>query len=129
MKVALVQTSLVWGNPMEDRKRLEQNIHGISEKVDLIVLPEMFTSGFSMHPERVFETMTGETMQWLKKLSKAKKCAITGSLVIAANNNYYNRLVFVRPNGEVQQYDKRHLFTLAGEEKVYRSGKSKLIVE
>lgn len=129
MKVALLQTSLVWENPIENRVLLEQKINKISEKVDLIVLPEMFTSGFTMHPERVFETMAGETMQWLKKLSKTKNCALTGSLVITESNNYYNRLVFVCPNGKVQYYDKRHLFTLAGENQVYTSGKKKLIVE
>ncbi len=129
MKIALVQTSLTWENPMENRSHLNQKINGFSAAVDLIVLPEMFSSGFTMHPEAVAETMQGETISWLQHLAKAKECAITGSLVIEENGSYYNRLVFVFPNGDIQTYDKRHLFTLAGENKVYAAGKDKLIVE
>jgi predicted amidohydrolase len=77
----------------------------------------------------VAETMDGETVSWLQHLAKAKDCAITGSLVIEENGNYYNRLVFVFPNGDIKSYDKRHLFTLAGEDKIYTAGKEKLIVE
>ena len=99
------------------------------EEVDLIVLPEMFVSGFTMNPKAVAETMNGETIAWLQHLAKAKNCAITGSLVIEENGKYYNRLVFVYPNGELKTYDKRHLFTLAGEDKVYTAGKKKLIIE
>ncbi len=99
------------------------------EEVDLIVLPEMFSSGFTMNPKAVAETMNGETIAWLQHLAKAKDCAITGSLVIEKNGKYYNRLVFVYPNGELKTYDKRHLFTLAGEDKVYTAGKEKLIIE
>jgi predicted amidohydrolase len=99
------------------------------EDVDLIVLPEMFASGFTMNPKAVAETMQGETISWLQHLAKAKDCAITGSLVIEENGNYYNRLVFVFPSGDIKTYDKRHLFTLAGEDKVYTAGIDKLIVE
>ena len=129
MKIALIQTSLVWENPKQNRKNLDEKITAISETIDLIVLPEMFTSGFTMNPKNVTETMSGETISWLKSLTKKKNCAITGSLVITENENFYNRLVFVFPSGEIQYYDKRHLFTLAGEDKVYTSGKDKLIVE
>lgn len=99
------------------------------EDVDLIVLPEMFSSGFTMNPKAVAETMKGETVAWLQHLAKAKNCAITGSLVIEENGNYYNRLVFIFLDGTINTYDKRHLFTLAGEDKVYTAGKDKLIVE
>jgi predicted amidohydrolase len=129
MKVALIQSSLFWENPKANRNHFEEKINAISEKVDLIVLPEMFSTGFTMNPEAVFETMLGETIQWLQSLAKAKNSAITGSLVIKENNNFYNRLVFVFPSGDIQFYDKRHLFTLASEDKVYTSGKEKLIVE
>ena len=88
----------------------------------------MFTSGFTMNPKAVAETMQAETITWLQHLAKAKNCAITGSLVIQENGNYFNRLVFVFPDGAIQSYDKRHLFTLAGEEKVYTAGIEKLIV-
>jgi predicted amidohydrolase len=129
MKIALIQTSLAWENPIENRSHLSQKINGFIEEVDLIVLPEMFTSGFTMNPKTVAETMQGETIAWLQHLAKAKNCAITGSLVILENGNFYNRLVFVFPDGAIQTYDKRHLFTLAGEDKVYTSGTEKLIVD
>ena len=129
MKVALIQSSLTWENPTANRNHFEEKINAISEQVDLIVLPEMFSTGFTMNPEVVFETIEGETVLWLQSLAKAKNSAITGSLVIKENDNFYNRLVFVFPSGEIKFYDKRHLFTLAGEDKVYTSGEKKLIVE
>jgi omega-amidase len=129
MKIALIQSSLFWENPKANRNHFEVKINALTEKVDLIVLPEMFSTGFTMNPEAVFETMQGETIHWMQSLAKAKNSAITGSLVIKENGNFYNRLLFVFPSGEIQFYDKRHLFTLAGEDKVYTSGKEKLIVE
>ena len=129
MKVALIQSSLVWENPKLNRIHFEEKINSISESVDLIVLPEMFTTGFTMNPKAVYETMDGETILWLQSLAKSKNSAITGSLIIKENDNFYNRLVFVFPSGELQFYDKKHLFTLAGEDKIYTSGKNKLIIE
>lgn len=129
MKIALIQLSLSWENPIANRNHFEEKIASITEPVDLIVLPEMFTSGFTMNREIVFETMDGETIMWLIHLAKAKNTAITGSLVIRENDNFYNRLVFVFPSGEIQFYDKRHLFTLAGEDGIYTAGKEKLIIE
>ncbi|HSN47465.1 MAG TPA: nitrilase-related carbon-nitrogen hydrolase, partial [Flavobacterium sp.] len=128
MKIALIQSSLFWENPTANRNYFEQKIKAITEKVDLIVLPEMFTTGFTMNPNNFAETMKGETISWLQSLAKAKNSAITGSLIIKENDNFYNRLVFVFPSGDIQFYDKRHLFSLAGEDKVYTSGKEKLIV-
>ena len=129
MKIALLQSSLIWENPKANRNHFEEKINALAEKVDLIVLPEMFSTGFTMNPEAVFETMEGETIQWMQSLTKAKNSAITGSLVVKENENFHNRLLFVFPSGEMQIYDKRHLFTLAGEDKVYTSGNQKLIVE
>jgi omega-amidase len=129
MKIAIIQTSLFWENPKANRSHFEEKINGIDEDIDLIVLPEMFTSGFTMQSKNVAETMHGKTVLWLQSLAKAKNSAITGSLVIKENNNFYNRLLFVFPSGEIQFYDKRHLFTLAGEDEIYTAGKDKLIVE
>lgn len=129
MKVALIQTNLVWENALENRSHLAQKITGFMEEVDLIVLPEMFSTGFTMHPKEVAETMDGETVAWLQHLAKAKNCAITGSLVIEENGSYFNRLVFVFPDGKIEHYDKRHLFSLAGEQKEFTAGKDKLIVD
>ncbi len=129
MKIAIIQSSLFWENPGANRNHFEEKINAITEKVDLIVLPEMFSTGFTMNPSVVAETMQGDTNLWMQSLAKAKNSAITGSLIIKENDNFYNRLVFVFPSGEIQYYDKRHLFSLAGEDKVFTPGKKKLIVE
>jgi omega-amidase len=129
MRIALIQTILFWENPIANRNHFEEKINTIPESIDLIVLPEMFSTGFTMNPKDVAETMEGETITWLIHLAKAKNTAITGSLVIRENDNFYNRLVFVFPSGEIQFYDKRHLFTLAGEEEIYTAGHNKLIIE
>lgn len=129
MKIALIQAPLIWENPKENRKYFEEKINSIQEEIDLAVLPEMFSTGFTMWPENVAETMDSETISMLKSLAKTKNTAITGSLIICENGKFYNRLVFVFPSGETRKYDKRHLFSLAGEEKIYASGTEKLIVE
>lgn len=129
LNIALIQTELAWENPEQNRSNLLKKIEAIVEQVDVIVLPEMFNSGFTMNPARVAETMQGETIAWMKSLAAKKQSAITGSLVIKEDDNYYNRLVFVHPNGKIEQYDKRHTFTLAGEHKVYSAGTKKIVVE
>jgi omega-amidase len=129
MKVALIQSALVWENPEANRTYFEEKINSITEEVNLIVLPEMFTTGFTMNPSAVAETMEGKTVVWMQSLAKAKNAAITGSVVIEENSNFYNRMLFVFPSGKIEHYDKRHLFTLAGEDKVYSRGIQKLIVD
>lgn len=129
MKIALIQTHLFWENPKENRIHFEAKINAIAENVDLIILPEMLTTGFTMHPTDVAESMTGETVLWLQHLAKTKNCAIVGSLVIEENNQFYNRLLFVFPDGKIESYDKKHLFTLAGEDQVYQQGNKKLIMD
>jgi predicted amidohydrolase len=129
MKVALIQAPLVWENPKQNRNYFENKINSIRETIDLIVLPEMFTSGFTMNPKAVAESMLGESVLWLQALAKAKNAAITGSLVIEEEGNFYNRLVFVFPSGAIKTYDKKHLFTLAGEDKAYTSGTEKMLLE
>ncbi|NRT14206.1 putative amidohydrolase [Flavobacterium sp. 28A] len=129
MKVALIQSPIIWENPEANRVYFKEKINAIIDEVHLIVLPEMFTTGFTMLPSKVAESMQGKTVLWMQALAKAKNCAITGSVVIEENSSFYNRMLFVFPSGEVQHYDKRHLFTLAGEEKVYSRGTQKLIVD
>ncbi|WP_452220653.1 amidohydrolase [Lacinutrix salivirga] len=128
LKIALVQTALVWENPTQNRIDFKEKIESISEPVDVIVLPEMYTTGFTMQPESVAETMDGETVQWMLKLAKEKQAALVGSVIIKESNRFYNRLLFVHPEGIIDTYDKRHSFTLAGEHTVYTAGKQKLIV-
>jgi predicted amidohydrolase len=129
MKIALFQTTLAWKNPQSNRTFIEEYFINEDQSFDLFVLPEMFTTGFTMQPKNVAETMNGETVLWLKKLALKKNCAICGSLVITENNNYYNRFIFVHPNGKIDFYDKRHLFSLAGEHKKYSKGNKKVIIE
>ncbi len=129
LQVAILQTNLVWENPKQNRINLNQKMDAIEGDIDLIILPEMFTSGFTMSPKTVAETMSGETINWLLKRAEEKGTAIMGSLVVSENNKYYNRLVFVEPNGALTYYDKKHRFTLAGEEKVYEAGEEKIIIE
>jgi len=127
MKISLIQTSLTWEDPQANRFNFGKLINRI-EATDLIVLPEMFATGFTMNPKVIAETMDGETVAWMKEIATEKNCAITGSLVINEGGNYYNRLLFVYPDGNIKTYNKRHLFSLAGEDKAYTAGSDKLIV-
>lgn len=129
MKIALVQTSLVWENPIENRALLDEKLSAILPNTDLIVLPEMFTTGFTMQPHHCTETMEGSTIEWMQRLAQKCHAALVGSVVIKENSNYYNRLLFVHPEGKIEFYDKRHRFTLAGEDQVYTAGKKRLIVD
>ncbi len=126
--IAGIQSHLIWENPAENRNYFEEKINSLPKNLDLLVLPEMFTTGFTMNPEKVAEKIDGKTVSWLQKIASEKNFAITGSLVIEENGNYYNRLVFVHPSGKIDFYDKKHTFTLAGENKVYVSGKKKTII-
>ncbi|TXD83706.1 amidohydrolase [Subsaximicrobium wynnwilliamsii] len=129
LKVAILQSDLVWENADQNRINFSNQMTSILEPVDLIILPEMFTTGFSMNPESIYETMNGNTVSWLQELAIQKEAAITGSIVIKENENYYNRLLFVTPNGHIEHYDKKHTFTLAGENKVYSAGSKLLSID
>lgn len=129
LKIALIQADLRWQNAKQNRIQFSQKINEIKEHVDLIVLPEMFTTGFTMNPIEVAETMQGETVKWMQTIASEKNSAIAGSVVIFENKKYYNRFLFVHPSGAINQYDKRHLFTLAGEHEVYTSGNNKMIID
>ena len=128
MKVAIIQSDIVWENPAANRQIFQEKINSIREEVDLIVLPEMFSTGFTMNPSSVAEKMTGSTVNWLVDLAKSKQAAITGSVIIEEANKYYNRMLFVYPTGEIKHYDKRHLFSLAKEEAFFTAGTEKVIV-
>ena len=128
MKISIIQTSLAWEDAAANRANFTQKINSIAE-TDLVVLPEMFASGFTMNPSGVAETMDGESVTWMQQTAAAKNCAITGSLVIKEDGKYYNRLLFVLPDGEIKTYNKRHLFSYAGEEKFYTAGEEKLIID
>lgn len=129
MKIALIQSDLYWEDASKNKKSFESKINQIDSEVHLIVLPEMFSTGFTMNASAVAETMQGETILWMQTIAKQKNVALTGSVIITENEQYYNRMLFVFPSGEIQYYDKRHLFTLAGEDKFYTRGNKKVIIE
>ena len=128
LQVAIIQTHLVWENPIQNRQLLSKKIETLPETIDVIVLPEMFTTGFTMNASQLAETMQGDTINWMQTIAKQRKVAITGSIIIKENNLFYNRLLFVYPDGKMDTYDKRHTFTLAGEDKVFASGSEKKII-
>jgi omega-amidase len=129
LKVAIIQSDLVWENPKKNRKNFTEKIDSILKEVDVIVLPEMFATGFTMNAEAVAETMDGKTVSWMQKKAAKTGAAIVGSLIIVEAGNYYNRLLFVEPTGTITSYDKKHTFTLAGEDKVFSAGSKKVIIE
>ena len=129
LNTAIIQANLKWEDPQENRSLFSKEIKALSEDVDLIILPEMFTTGFSMNAERLAEQTDGLSLQWMREMAKLKDAAVTGSLIITENDNYYNRLFFVFPDGTYKIYDKRHTFTLANEHKTYTAGKERLVVE
>ena len=128
LKITTFQAYIFWENIEKNLKNLTLRLSGIREKTDLIILPEMFNTGFSMNTVELAEEMNGRTMQWMQQQAKRFECVITGSLIIKENNNYYNRLVWMRPDGTFETYDKRHLFGLGKEDDFYTPGKNKLIV-
>ncbi|SNR57158.1 Carbon-nitrogen hydrolase [Maribacter sedimenticola] len=129
LQVALVQSPIKWEDPQDNRSFFGQKIDQVKEKVDLIILPEMFSTGFTMSPENIHEKEGDITLQWMQRMAQKRDCAVTGSMVYKEENHYYNRLFFVFPNGHYESYDKRHTFTLAGEHKKYTKGTKKCIVE
>ena len=128
LKIALIQADLVWQNAKQNRINFSEKINNITETVDLIVLPEMFTTGFSMQPQQIAEYLVGDTVKWMQKIASEKNTAICGSVIISENKNFYNRFLFVHPSGKIEYYNKRHLFTLAGEHTVYTRGEEKLLI-
>ena len=128
LKIALVQTSIIWEDPQANRSHFEQMMKPIND-VDLIVLPEMFSTGFSMTPEHIDTVHESKTVEWMKQEALKFNAAITASIIASENGNYYNRLYFITAEGETFTYDKRHTFTLAGEDKIYKRGDKKVIIE
>ena len=134
LKIALVQTDTLWEKRDNNLKNLSQKIESVSNDVDLIVLPELFSTGFTMNAKPVAETMQGKSVLWMLDQAKKKDCLLIGSLIINENEKIFNRLVVAFPpdnhkDGEIKYYDKRHLFTYAGEEKVFSAGNKRMIFE
>jgi omega-amidase len=130
MNVTLIQTNLHWENSEKNRQQLDVLLDTLSEATDLIVLPEMFTTGFTMQPQLFAENIeTSKTLAWLKEKALQKNCVITGSIAINENGKFYNRLFWVEANGNVKQYNKRHLFRMGQEHAHYTAGSQRLITQ
>ncbi|NNE29094.1 MAG: amidohydrolase [Saprospiraceae bacterium] len=126
----MVQADLLWENPSGNRAQLEEYLKELSpDSSDLILFPEMFTTGFSMGPKSLAEKMGGPTLQWMADWAARLETVVAGSLIIEEEGSFYNRFVFVFPDGSVQHYDKRHLFTLAGEHIPYTPGEFRTTVD
>lgn len=122
LRITLIQADLQWHDPVANRNQFDDVIGGLKDSTDLIVLPEMFTTGFSMDAPALAEKMDGESLAWMQKWAIDKSAAICGSLIVVEDKNYYNRFICAKPDGTVATYDKRHLFRLADEHNHYTPG-------
>jgi predicted amidohydrolase len=129
LRVTLAQQPLTWKDPAANLQRLQLLLAPLAGTTDLVVLPETFTTGFSMDVEQLAEPVGGLTTQWLKRLSRDLNAAITGSVITEDNRRYYNRLFWATPSGELRHYDKRHLFRMGGEHEHFTAGRDVWSVE
>ncbi|MBX0333925.1 amidohydrolase [Pontibacter sp. HSC-14F20] len=129
LRITIIQTSLHWQDASANRTMFSEKLAAAAPTTDLIVLPEMFTTGFSMDAAGLAEEAEGPTLQWMKEEAAKYSAVLTGSVIVRKNGQYYNRLFWVRPDGTYEHYNKRHLFRIAKEHHSYTSGKEKLLVE
>ena len=127
LTITTIQTSLVWEDKEANLRLIEKKILALSDPAELVILPEMFTTGFSMKPEFFAETMDGHTVSWMKAIAAQKRIILTGSLIIREGTDYFNRLIWMQPNGVFGYYDKRHRFAFAGEDQSFSAGRARLI--
>ena len=128
MKVSLIQTNIFWADKKANLINIEKELETLTGKTDLVVLPEMFTTGFCIDQLELAEPMDGETVLTLIRWAKEYNLAITGSFIACENEKIYNRAFFVKPDGEIHTADKRHLFSMGGEDKFFSSGDKRLII-
>ncbi len=129
LQISFIQSMLFWENPEENLRMFSAKTEALQDNTDLIILPEMFSTGFSMNPARFAQSMDGPSVSWMRETAGKKKCVLTGSLIISEKGNYYNRLIWAGPDGSIQTYDKRHLFRFGNEHEQYTSGSAKCIFE
>jgi len=129
MKIAVIQTDIIWENPNNNYNNIQEKLNGINnKKVDLIILPEMFSTGFSMDSEKISEKNKGKTFSWMKNLAQDKGISIIGSVATKDKGKYFNRLYYINSLGDYKHYDKRHLFRMANEHKHYSMGNERTII-
>ncbi len=129
LKITTIQTNLFWEDKEKNINQFEKKLNKIKKETDIIVLPEMFTTGFSMTPSLFAEKMNGNSVEWMKKIAKQKNVLLIGSIIIEEKNKFFNRLLAVYPNGNIEHYDKRHLFSPGGEHKEYTAGTKQLVID
>jgi predicted amidohydrolase len=127
LTVTTVQPDLVWEDKAANLRNLEARIMAIPDPAEVVVLPEMFSTGFSMRPEALAEPMDGPAVGWMREVAARRRIILTGSLIIEEEGHYYNRLIWMMPNGQYGCYDKRHRFAFAGEDEHYTAGSKRLI--
>ena len=127
LTISLVQSALSWEDKEANLRHFEAQLLSLKGKTQVVVLPELFSTGFSMQADKLAETIDGPTVQWMRTMAKQLQLIITGSVIIKENGDHFNRLLWVLPNGELGQYDKRHLFAYAGEDRHYQRGSKRLI--
>ena len=129
LTITIIQSALVWENIDDNLELFTKKIDSITAKTEVIILPEMFSTGFSMQPEILAETMDGKAVAWMEKMAVQKRVIITGSLMIKEGDHYFNRLIWMLPNGQFGYYNKRHLFGHANEDSHYTAGNKRLIAQ
>jgi predicted amidohydrolase len=127
LHITLLQANQVWENPTANLDKFEKELSKAG-KTDLIVLPEMFSTGFSMNPKQLAEPMNGASMNWMHQQALKHQAVVTGSLIITEKGKFFNRLIWMNPDGSFHHYDKRHLFSFANEQEHYAAGNDRLIV-
>jgi predicted amidohydrolase len=127
LTITTIQSNLFWEDKEANLHMLQQKINGIEDKTEIVILPEMFSTGFSMQPQLFAETMQGDTIDWMQRVSKENGIVLTGSVIIEEDGNYFNRLIWMLPNGQYGYYNKRHLFAYGEEDKHYTAGNKRLI--
>ncbi len=130
LRVTLLQTSIVWEDSIKNIKHINKQLSTlVRDSTDVIVLPEMFNTGFTMNAEKLAEEEGGLTMQWMSEVSSSLNAVVCGSIIIKEKNNFYNRFIWMNPDGSFQKYDKRHLFRMGGEDKIFTAGKENVVIE
>ena len=129
LHITLIQSDIVWEDKTANLQHYKSVISGITEPKHVVVLPEMFSTGFSMAPERLAEAMNGSSVRWMADMAVKHRCILTGSLIIEDNGNYYNRMLWVQPDGHIGFYDKHHLFGYAEENLYYTPGDTRMIAQ
>lgn len=129
IKITIFQAYLFWENAEKNLQNLGLRLSALKGKTDLILLPEMFNTGFTMNVEKCAERMDGMTMGWMYDTAKSFDCVVAGTLIIEEEGKFYNRFVWMSPDGSFVHYDKRHLFGMAGEDKVFTPGNSRIMLK